>query len=87
MQSTKPDSDTCKVEIKQTRHILGLSGGKDSAALAIYLKDQDRDDGIEYFFCDMGLSCGRCMNTLIDWRTTWDDRSSVSAVVATSITT
>lgn len=54
MQSTKPDSDTCQVEVKQTRHILGLSGGKDSAALAIYLKDQDRDDGIEYFFCDTG---------------------------------
>jgi len=23
----------------QTRHVLGLSGGKDSAALAIYIKD------------------------------------------------
>lgn len=32
------------------RHILGLSGGKDSAALALYLRD--RIENIEYFFCD-----------------------------------
>ena len=48
------DSDVTAVDVKATRHILGLSGGKDSAALAIYLKDQGRDDGIEYFFCDTG---------------------------------
>ena len=48
------DSDVSKVDVKPTRHILGLSGGKDSAALAIYLKDQGRDDQIEYFFCDTG---------------------------------
>ena len=32
------------------RHILGLSGGKDSTALALYLKN--RVPEIEYFFCD-----------------------------------
>lgn len=32
------------------RHILGLSGGKDSTALALYLKDKIPE--IEYFFCD-----------------------------------
>ncbi|MBW1766576.1 MAG: phosphoadenosine phosphosulfate reductase family protein [Deltaproteobacteria bacterium] len=32
------------------RHIMGLSGGKDSTALALYLKDKVPD--IEYFFCD-----------------------------------
>ena len=48
------DSDVTAVDVKPTRHILGLSGGKDSAALAIYLKDQGRDDRIEYFFCDTG---------------------------------
>ena len=42
------------VQVKETRHILGLSGGKDSAALAIYLKQQGRAAGIEYFFCDTG---------------------------------
>ena len=35
------------------RHILGLSGGKDSAALAIYLRDRVPD--MEYFFCDTGF--------------------------------
>jgi 3'-phosphoadenosine 5'-phosphosulfate sulfotransferase (PAPS reductase)/FAD synthetase len=35
-----------------TRHVLGLSGGKDSAALAIYMRD--RVPEMEYFFCDTG---------------------------------
>lgn len=48
------DSNRQIVELKPTRHVLGLSGGKDSAALAIYLKDQGRDQNIEYFFCDTG---------------------------------
>ena len=54
MQTGKPDNEFTPVVVKPTRRILGLSGGKDSAALAIYLKDQGRDDGIEYFFCDTG---------------------------------
>lgn len=37
---------------KPVRHILGLSGGKDSTALAIYMRD--RVPEIEYFFCDTG---------------------------------
>ena len=32
------------------RHILSLSGGKDSAALAIYMRD--RVPGMEYIFSD-----------------------------------
>ncbi len=35
---------------KRVRHILSLSGGKDSTALAIYLRD--RIPGLEYVFCD-----------------------------------
>ena len=35
---------------KATRHILGLSGGKDSSALAVYMKD--RVPEMEYVFCD-----------------------------------
>lgn len=35
-----------------SRHVLGISGGKDSAALAIYLKD--RVPAMEYFFTDTG---------------------------------
>ena len=34
------------------RHICGISGGKDSSALAVYLKDEIPD--MEYFFCDTG---------------------------------
>jgi hypothetical protein len=36
----------------EKRHVLGISGGKDSAALAIYLRD--RVPMMEYFFCDTG---------------------------------
>ncbi|MDE0442712.1 MAG: phosphoadenosine phosphosulfate reductase family protein [Gammaproteobacteria bacterium] len=54
MESGHSDSEVATVELKRTRHVLGLSGGKDSAALAIYLKEQGRDDDIEYFFCDTG---------------------------------
>lgn len=35
-----------------TRHVLGISGGRDSAALAIYMRDRVPD--MEYFFCDTG---------------------------------
>ena len=54
MPSEELDDDVSLIDVKPTRHILGLSGGKDSAALAIYLKDQGRDSRIEYFFCDTG---------------------------------
>ena len=36
-----------------TRHILSLSGGKDSAALAVYLRD--RVPEMEYIFHDTGM--------------------------------
>lgn len=37
---------------RPVRHVLGLSGGKDSSALAIYMRD--RVPEMEYFFCDTG---------------------------------
>ena len=37
---------------KSLRHVLGLSGGKDSSALAIYMRD--RVPEMEYFFTDTG---------------------------------
>lgn len=39
---------------KQVRHVLGISGGKDSAALAIHLKDKGTVPEMEYFFSDTG---------------------------------
>lgn len=36
------------------RHVLGLSGGKDSSALAIYMREKYPEIPIEYFFSDTG---------------------------------
>ena len=43
-------------QLANSRHVLGISGGKDSAALAIYLRDHypDIHNRIEYFFTDTG---------------------------------
>ena len=37
---------------ERVRHICGISGGKDSSALALHLRDQVPE--MEYFFCDTG---------------------------------
>lgn len=36
------------------RHLLGISGGKDSAALAVYMSTHHPELNIEYFFTDTG---------------------------------
>jgi len=36
------------------RHILGISGGRDSAALAVYMRETAPELDIEYFFTDTG---------------------------------
>ena len=36
------------------KHVLGLSGGRDSAALAVYMRQHQPDLPIEYFFTDTG---------------------------------
>lgn len=36
------------------RHVLGLSGGRDSAALAIYMRQHHPEIVLEYFFTDTG---------------------------------
>jgi 3'-phosphoadenosine 5'-phosphosulfate sulfotransferase (PAPS reductase)/FAD synthetase len=36
------------------RHICGISGGKDSSALALYLRRTRPELEVEYFFCDTG---------------------------------
>lgn len=42
--------------LSSARHVLGLSGGKDSASLAVYIKDKypEIHQKIEYFFTDTG---------------------------------
>jgi hypothetical protein len=39
---------------KKERHILALSGGKDSAALAVYMRDKHPEIDMEYVFTDSG---------------------------------
>lgn len=40
--------------MQKERHLLGLSGGKDSAALAVYMKNESPELDIDYYFCDTG---------------------------------
>jgi 3'-phosphoadenosine 5'-phosphosulfate sulfotransferase (PAPS reductase)/FAD synthetase len=39
---------------RKVRHVLGISGGKDSAALAMYMKTHHPEIDIEYYFSDTG---------------------------------
>lgn len=39
---------------KKVKHVLGISGGKDSAALAIFMSQEYPELEIEYFFTDTG---------------------------------
>jgi 3'-phosphoadenosine 5'-phosphosulfate sulfotransferase (PAPS reductase)/FAD synthetase len=38
----------------KVKHVLGISGGKDSAALAIYMRDNYPELAVEYYTCDTG---------------------------------
>lgn len=40
------------IKKNKVRHILGISGGKDSSALAVYMRGKVPE--MEYFFCDTG---------------------------------
>lgn len=40
--------------MQKEKHVLGISGGKDSAALAIYMRDSYPNIDIDYFFTDTG---------------------------------
>lgn len=46
------NQSTHQASPQSVRHILALSGGKDSSALAVYMKD--RVPQMEYVFCDTG---------------------------------
>ena len=45
--NAEPNQDS-----KQIVNVLGISGGKDSTALAVYLRDRIPD--MHYYFCDTG---------------------------------
>jgi 3'-phosphoadenosine 5'-phosphosulfate sulfotransferase (PAPS reductase)/FAD synthetase len=40
--------------MSEVKHVLGISGGKDSAALAIYMKDRYPQLDLTYYFTDTG---------------------------------
>lgn len=40
--------------MSKLKHVLGISGGKDSAALAIYIREKYPSLDIQYYFCDTG---------------------------------
>jgi len=40
--------------MEKIKHVLGLSGGKDSSALALYMKEHYPEYEMEYFFTDTG---------------------------------
>jgi hypothetical protein len=50
--------------MKIERHILGISGGRDSAALAVYMRQHHSDLPIEYFFTDTGKELPEVYNFL-----------------------
>ncbi|HID93154.1 MAG TPA: phosphoadenosine phosphosulfate reductase [bacterium (Candidatus Stahlbacteria)] len=52
--------------LEGTRHVMGISGGKDSAALAVYIKDNypDIEEKMEYFFTDTGAELQEVYDTL-----------------------
>lgn len=56
------------------RHILGISGGKDSAALAVYMRDNYPELDIEYFFTDTGKELPEVYDFL-GRRATWGKKS------------
>ena len=55
---------------EKIKHVLGLSGGKDSSALAVYMADNYPDLEIEYFLLILAKNYLRSMNISTTWRKT-----------------
>lgn len=50
--TTSSAPETATAAFPAARHVMGISGGKDSSALAIYMRGKIPE--MEYFFCDTG---------------------------------
>ena len=48
----------------KVKHVLDISGGKDSAALAIYLKNKYPSLDIQYYFCETGKELKETYNLI-----------------------
>lgn len=55
--------------MKPPRHVLGISGGKDSAALAIYMKKKYPSLDIEFYSCDTGKELKETYRLIEDLKT------------------
>ena len=58
----------------QERHVLGLSGGRDSAALAVYMRQHYPELDIEYFFTDTGKELPEVYEYLGRLEGFWENR-------------
>ena len=56
----------------KTRHVLGLSGGKDSAALAVHMNNNYPNLPIEYYFTDTGYELSETYDYLDKLKTRLD---------------
>jgi 3'-phosphoadenosine 5'-phosphosulfate sulfotransferase (PAPS reductase)/FAD synthetase len=50
--------------MSEIKHVLGISGGKDSAALAIYMSRKHPDVNVEYYTCDTGKELTETYNLI-----------------------
>ncbi|MEJ7662190.1 MAG: hypothetical protein WKG07_22800 [Hymenobacter sp.] len=66
------DKNNYPMKNKPLRHVLGISGGKDSAALAIYLRQRHPELEMDYYFCvTRARSCRKPTPSSATWKTTW----------------
>lgn len=56
-------------QTKPVRHVLGISGGKDSAALAIYMQRLYPDLDIEFYTCDTGKELDETYQLILNLET------------------
>jgi len=58
------------------RHVLGISGGRDSASLAVFMRQRFPDLNIEYFFTDTGKELPEVYEFLGGSKAFWGNQSA-----------
>ena len=67
------------------RHVLGLSGGRDSAALAVFMRQHHPEIELDYFFTDTGKELPEVYEYLVSLEGSSASRSNGSTPIARSI--
>ena len=67
------------------RHVLGLSGGRDSAALAVFMRQSRPEIDVAYFFTDTGKELPEVYEFLVGWKGSSASRSGGSTLIGISI--